>query len=407
MMHNNTIGKKYITIVKNKAWIILITVYLAGITVTMSMMKVPPMMNFLIADLNTDTTTGGLFMSSFMIAGVVLAFPVASLLSRWGPKKSGLIAIGFTIAGSLFGSLAQTSSVMLLIGRFIEGIGFAGIMVIAPAVISMWFEPTTRGLPMGIWATWVPVGLFIIYNLAKPLESIFSWRGVWWFNAVFASIIALIYYLVIDYPYESNTIESREKLKNKKNANLKLGLKNLNIWRLTIIFFIIGMSIQGYNTWLPTFLVDFGLKESISNFNASLITMGSIPAIVTAGLMLTYTKRHKNILTTGLFLSIVTFSFWFRFGSIYVIAPWMILIGLSTGLSPTCIFTMATETVSQPEYIGFSLAMVNMGFNLGTIIGPPVIGMVISKCGWSPVKYFVVIPLMIGVMLAFNINDLK
>ncbi|MDD4895812.1 MAG: hypothetical protein PHS21_03485 [Atribacterota bacterium] len=63
------------------------SVYLASITVTISMMKVPPLMNLLIKDLDTDTTTGGLFMSSFMIAGVILAIPVASLLNSWGSKK--------------------------------------------------------------------------------------------------------------------------------------------------------------------------------------------------------------------------------------------------------------------------------------------------------------------------------
>jgi hypothetical protein len=33
----------------------------------------------------------------------------------------------------------------------------------------MWFDPQERGLPMGMWAAWVPVGNVIMLNAAHPL----------------------------------------------------------------------------------------------------------------------------------------------------------------------------------------------------------------------------------------------
>jgi MFS family permease len=401
--HKNKDSNKQVNNIR--AWLVLVSVYLASITVTMSMMKVPPLMNLLIKDLNTDTTTGGLFMSSFMIAGVILAIPVASLLNSWGPKKSGLIALGFTIFGSLFGSLAQGSAMILLIGRFIEGIGFAGIMVIAPAVVSMWFEPESRGLPMGIWATWVPVGMFIIFNLAKPLESFFGWRGVWWFNAIFALIVSFIYHRVIDYPIKREEIKDEKERKENSHLKLSKGLYNLNTWLLAIVFLIFGISIQGYVNWLPTFLIDSGIDTSLANFFVSMISVGRIPAIVIAGLIINYAKRQKNILALSLIMSVVIFSLWFRVNSISSLTVWMIILGLSSGFCPTSIFTMATNTVYRTEFIGIALALVNIGFNLGQMMGPPLIGMIISKGSWVPVKYFVIIPLIIGVILVFNINE--
>jgi MFS family permease len=389
---------------KRKAWQILLVVYLASIAVTMSMMKIPPVMNILLTDLNTTMAVGGFFMSAFMIPGVILAIPVASFLNIYGPKKCGLIALGFTIFGSIFGSLAQGSPILLLIGRLIEGVGFAGIMVVAPSVISMWFEPKKRGLPMGIWATWVPVGMFIIYNLAKPLELAFGWRGIWLFNAFFAFIAFLAFYKIVDYPTVLKNIKIDEKCQNQPQGNLSQGLKNKNIWILTFIFLIFGMTIQSYTTWLPTYLTESGLQPTKANFSASLIPMGMILANIIGGLILIYIKNHKFILIFGLTLNMIALSMWFRLGSVFMVIPWMMAVGISSGLTPPCIFTMAPETVSRAEFVGIALALVNMGFNLGSIIGPPIIGMIVSKGGWAPIEYFVIAPMFIGILIALTIN---
>lgn len=402
---NNIKGRTDIFYSKNKkAWITLFVVYLASIAATISMMKVPPLMTTLIIDLRTDATTGGLFMSTFMIAGVVLAIPVASLLNNWGYKKCGLIALTCTTIGSIVGSLAKETPIIMLIGRLIEGIGFAFIMVVAPAIISLWFDSNKRGLPMGIWATWVPVGMLIIYNLVRPLESLFSWRGVWYFNALYSLIVFYIFYKLVDCPSTSNI---NKKYIMKKQMEVKEGLKNLNSWWLAIIFFLYGVSIQGYNAWLPSFLVKMNVEALLANFNASMVTMGSIPAILIAGLILNCIQRHKYILLFGLTISIITYSFWFNISHIYLIAPWMVMMGLSTGFIPTCIFSLATETVIKSDFIGIALALVNMGFNFGNIIGPPIIGYIIDKNNLEFVKYFVIIPLIIAIILAFNIDEKK
>jgi len=216
-------------------------------------------------------------------------------------------------------------------------------------------------------------------------------------------IIFLAYARIVDYPVEAKS-KGRGKLSSKSQAQLSQSLNNLNIWLLTFIFFIIGLVLQGYGNWLPSFLIDSGAKATVANFNASLISMGAIPAVVIAGLILTCTKKHKDLLIIGLMLSTMAFSLWFKIGNASAPIPWVLAIGFFSGLVPTCIFTMATETTSRPEFIGIALALVNMGFNFGAIIGPPIIGIIVSKVGWVAVKYFVIIPIIIGIGLALAIR---
>src|SRR5512143_3747353 len=168
-----------------KAWAVMLAAYLAGVAIALNQSKVPPVMQALLHSLNMDTTTGGWLMSAFAVAGIVLGIPAAFVLAKLGPKVSGLIALGCTLLGSIVGALASGPA-MLLGGRVVEGIGLGLIIVVAPTVISMWFPPEKRGLPMGIWASWVPVGSFVIYNLAGPLLQSFGWQSIWWFGALLA-----------------------------------------------------------------------------------------------------------------------------------------------------------------------------------------------------------------------------
>ena len=164
-----------------KAWLVFVVVYIASVVIPMCQFKVPPVMQLLINDLNINLATAGLLMSIFAIAGIILAVPAAVLLQKLGPKTSGLVALGCAVVGSLIGALAGNATT-LLISRIIEGVSMGLIGVVAPAVVCMWFPPEKRGLPMGLWATWVPVGIFLTYNFAGPLSDSFGWQGLWWFT---------------------------------------------------------------------------------------------------------------------------------------------------------------------------------------------------------------------------------
>jgi MFS family permease len=88
---------------------------------------------------------------------LILALPAGIILQKLGPKVAGLIAVGCLMIGSAWGALANGAG-LLLASRVLEGVGMGLIAVVAPASIAMWFPREKQGTPMGIWATWVPVG---------------------------------------------------------------------------------------------------------------------------------------------------------------------------------------------------------------------------------------------------------
>jgi MFS family permease len=174
---------------------VTLAVCLAGIAAASNRFKVPPVLDILMADM----ATGGWFMSVFSIAGLALAIPAAVLLTRLGLRSTGLIGVGCTVVGAVIGAMAPGVTGPL-VGRVIGGVSVGLLAVVAPTTISVWFEPHERGMPMGVWATWVPVGNVIMFNAAHPLMAAYGWRAVWWFGALLALVAYVVHAMVVAAP---------------------------------------------------------------------------------------------------------------------------------------------------------------------------------------------------------------
>ncbi|MCG0277278.1 MAG: MFS transporter [Thermanaeromonas sp.] len=381
---------------KRKAWAVMWAAYLGGVAVAMNQFKVPPVMGVLMKSLHVDMATAGWLMSVFSLAGVILAFPAALLLARLGPKVSGLIGLGCCIFGSIMGALAQGPEVML-VGRTIEGIGLALIAVVAPAVISMWFEPQERGLPMGIWSTWVPVGTFLMYNLANPMEKLWGWASIWWFGAAFALVAFIVYSAIVTVP---DRVESAGEVQDSAKPSLGLGLRSTNSWLLALSFAGFNFSFIGYSTWAPLFLNQVHkIDPTAASFYVSLTTLVCIPGGIIAGWALDRTRNRKGVLITAFVIAVILLVWAFKLGeSVSTIVAYFVVLGVVVSFVPTTTFTLAPETAPDPRLAGVALATVIFGQNAGMLLGPPIIGRTVAGGGWIGGTY----PLLIGTIISLT-----
>lgn len=380
---------------KKRAWAVMLAAYLGGLAIAMNQFKVPPIMQVLMDAFHVDMATGGWLMSVFSVAGVIFALPAALLLARLGPKVSGFIALGCTVLGAVIGALAQDVSTMLA-ARLVEGIGLALIAVVAPAVISMWFEPQERGLPMGIWASWLPLGTFIMFNVANPIQHTFSWQGNWWFGATAALVAFLVYAAVVGSPERS---EARERSHNGISVSLTQGLLSPNTWLLAVAIAGFNFSLVAYSTWLPSFLSQVhGIEPAMASFYASLQSLAIIPSGIIAGWVLDRVRNRKAVLVTALVVAVVVLIWCFQLHNISVVVFYMILLGSVVGFIPSCGFTLAPETVPRPELAGIALGIVSLGQNFGMLIGPPIVGRAVAGGVWTAGTYPIVIATAIALV---------
>jgi MFS family permease len=362
---------------KRRAWAVMVTVLLAGGVVAANRFKVPPLMADLMTDLQADMVIGGWFMSVTSLAVVVLSIPAAYILTRLGLKLTGLIALGCTLVGTVAGALSTNAATMLL-GRTVEGIGGGLIGVVAPAAISAWFEPRERGLPMGIWAAWVPIGNVLMFNIAHPIRAPFGWPAVWWFGVLLVAAVFLLFAVVVTAPPQTAS--------GMSDAPGSFGRRLLNpaSWLLALAFGLFSFSLLSYNTWAPSFCVEtLSVTAPRASFCASMMFLAAIPGTIMAGWALNRTQHRWRLLLAAFLLTGLLFAWAFRLGDESIIAPYMLTLGFVSNFIPTSIFTFAPETMDHPSFAGLGLAIVMTGAGTGTLVGPPVVGAIVTHAGWT------------------------
>jgi len=394
---------------KAKAWAVTLAVFLASIAVAANRFKPPPVMQVLMADLNVDMVTGGWFMSVSSLAGVILAIPTAFILTRLGLKATGLIALGCAVAGSALGALA-TSAEMLLAGRVVEGVSIGLIAVVAPTAISLWFEPRERGMPLGLWATWVPVGNVIMFNVAHPLLNTFGWQSLWWFGALFALVALVVFAIVVaEPPRTAAQEEALRRAAGERGSKSVLGaftrmLLNLPIWLLGLSFAAFGFAIISYNTWAPAYLTEtLSIAPSAASFYASLLFLAAILGNLVAGWAVDHTA-HRHRLLSGTFLATgILLAYSFHLETVWIVAPYMLVLGFVSNWIPTVTFTLAPEKVPSIEFAGLGLAIVLACGNVGSLTGPPVLAGVLNGGSWTAGSILLVLMMGVGLLLTLAV----
>ena len=390
---------------KTKAWAVTLAVFLASIAVAANRFKPPPVMQALIADLNVDMVTGGWFMGVASLAGVALAIPTAFILTRLGLRLTGIIALSCTVAGSVLGALAGNAA-MLLAGRIIEGFSIGLMAVVAPTAISMWFEPRERGMPMGLWATWVPAGNVIMFNVAHPLLNAFGWQAVWWFGALLAFVALVTFALVVREPQRTaaQVQAHRQQTASERGAHSALGaffrvLLNLPAWLLALSFGLFGFAVIGYNTWAPAFLTEtLSIPPAAASFYASLMFLAAIPGNLAAGWAVDRTPRRHPLLTATFVVTGAMLAWSFGLRTVWIVAPYMLVMGFFSNWIPTITFTLAPEKVPSIEFAGMGLAITITCGNLGSLTGPPILAAALEGGNWPAGSVLIVLAMAAGTL---------
>ncbi len=381
------------------AWVILFVAFLASVAAPLNQFKVPPVMPLLMEQFSLDMGMAGLLMSMFAITGFILALPSGIIAQRLGLKITGLIALGCLMIGSAIGAISNSSGV-LLFSRVIEGVGMGLLAVVAPAAIAMWFPPQKIGLPMGIWATWVPVGSILMFLIAPALSESFGLQSIWWFGAGFAAAAFVLYALFMRMPPAASHSEGQnidESLTNE-TIDLRKALSNRSIWMLGLGFASYNVVLLAVNTFYPTFLsTELGFSMASASFTTSIVMMVTLFSAPLAGLLSDRIGSRKLVFSVPFVFLALLMLLPFTIAS-SMVPVFMIVLGVINGAIPTAIFAAAPEIMGRRQLAGIGMAVVTLGGNLGMFIGPALFGSLVEKIGWATTGYWMIPVLLIGLV---------
>ena len=395
------------------AWVILFALYMATLSATLNLFKLPPVMTIIQTAFSVDIVKAGSLMSVFSIMGFVLAIPAGYILKRIGIKTTALIAVAAVTIGPALGALANTFAI-LYAGRFIEGVGMGLIMVTAPLAISVWFPLHNRALPTGLWASSVGVSNLIMLLSAPSLAVSFEWQSVWWATAGFSALSFILFAILFRMPNQEETDTEpapAPATQEEAEPNLLKGMANSSFWMIAIAFGCYNLVVMAIVTFYPQFLeVVRGFSLTYDNgilmhasFVTALILGASAVTSPAGGYISDRLGKRKIMILIPYILMTITFIFPFTVTT-SLVPLYTIIFGVVGGPLAAVLLASVPEVAKKPQYIGIGMAVAIFGQNIGMFISGQLFPRIQAATGWEAAGYWMIPICLIGIIATFFIK---
>jgi MFS family permease len=143
-----------------------------------------------------------------------------------------------------------------------------------------------------------------------------------------------------------------------------------------------------------------------SNWWVSVMYALEIPIVIFIGWLLNHIRLGRRRLVGVLGFALYTFIlfFCFRMDNPALLLPFIIIYPFLEGSIPTVYWTLCPSTARKPEHAGVALGILNVGLNIGTLLGPPVTGYFIENFGWAVATVPLALASIVGAILFFFVK---
>ena len=150
----------------------------AGMVAAFHVGKVPPSIPSIRAELGASLGQAGWLLSIVNLITALGGMAIAMTADRFGHRRLVLLGTALSVAASGLGAFAGSVDA-LLVGRFLEGLGFIAVVVAIPTLVLRIARPADHRLAMTLWTVYMPAGAGSMMLIAAVVLPGTSWRIVW------------------------------------------------------------------------------------------------------------------------------------------------------------------------------------------------------------------------------------
>lgn len=354
------------------------------------------------AELALTAEVFGLLSGIFFIGYFFFEVPSNMIMHKVGPKIwIARIMLTWGIVVILTG-FAQTTTHLYIL-RFLLGVAEAGFFPGVILYLTYWFRNRERGKATAVLLLALPIGGLIGAPLSTWILDNISWLNMsgWRWMFILEGIPALILGVVVLF-YMTNRpanakwlsqeekdwlegeLEAERQLSKKVNKVSKLEmLKDLKIWKLSLLYFAAYTGIYGLSFWMPTIIKSLSATATTNleiGWLAMIPSIVGIPAILFVGWNADRTNAYKNHLLVCFLISVLGFIGCGFSSSVFMMV--LMLAITSAGLYgfTGCFFAYLTFFFTDST-APVGIAVVNSFAALGGFVGPMILGAVAFTSG--------------------------
>lgn len=350
---------------------------LCGVSVSMSLGKLPIVLPLLRAELGLSIVEAGWLVATFNIVAMATGVFVGAVAGRIGALR---LCVASMLVGLAAGALplAAGSVGVLLVSRVVEGMAFIAVTASAPALVSAAAAPARRRLAMALWSTHLPVGSCLCLVIAPVVLSYAGWRAYW--LAVLAVGVAALGAVLWQ---RGAYAEARDT-----NADVAGDLRDLLLtraapWWLSLALACFALQFFAVVTWMPTWLREQrGLGDAAIAALTGVVVAVNVPGNLLGGVLLQRGVDRGALIAAAFVASgVLGLGVWTdALGDAprYALCLALNVVG---GLVPPAVVSSSTVLVRRPSQIGALQGLYMQASNVGQFVGALAVAGAVAAAG--------------------------
>jgi sugar phosphate permease len=382
-----------------KVGLVLLVSYLVAWLDRMAINMAVP---FMAKDLQVGADKIGWILSAFFAGYALCQIPGGLLADRFGPRKVILVALAWwTVFTCLTGVV--TGLTVLLVTRFLFGIGEGLFPASVWKVIGQWFTKKNRATANALILSSVAIGPAVTPLLLAPVLKAYGWRTAFYVLGAIGVVALLLAYRFIhdsvrQYPgaaaeevsrYEADAAADAAAAKKDTGAagagSFRELLRSRDVWALFFTALAGNITMYGWLNWLPSYLMKVkGLDLKGMALAASLpFAFGAIGCMASGWVSDRWFRGRRKVLV--LVCQVLGGLALFGFTQVANAGGFMVMqciAGLLLFMAVGAIWAMPMVLL-PPKLMGSGSGFINMGGQIGGFLTNIIIGYVITWSGNS------------------------
>ncbi|MGZ2371980.1 MFS transporter [Ancylomarina sp. YFZ004] len=365
-----------------------------------------PLKSKLTEEFGFSSTDFGLFVSVYSLSNVFLGMAVLGgiILDKLGIRRTGFMFVSFMAFGALVTAYGASEIYtnggwgyefmssfmpsyspelkMMLLGRFLFGLGAETSIVVISKIIVKWFKGKELALAFGVKLGLARTGSFLAFQLSPYLiDSPSGWTTAIWFAALFVCISLLVFmiYMMYDLKLDKQSQEDGVVAKSDpfRMSDLKDLITNPSFMYVTLLCLTFYSAVFPFFSFSADFFLNkFNLSIDDSSDISSMLPIGTMIFTPLFGFIVDKYGRAATLMIYGsLILVLVHTCFAFTTINPYVL---MVILGIAFSLVPASMWPSVAKIVDEKR-IGTAYGFMFSVQNIGLWIFPILAGLVLDK----------------------------
>ena len=366
----------------------LLLLWLAGNSLRLTILAVPPVIPLIHDDLNLNATQIGILTGLPSMLFAFAAVPGSLLIARLGVRTALVVGLALTaIGGALRGALPDVAWLYAM--TIAGGAGVAIMQVTMPPAVRAWV-PDRIGFATAVYTNGLLIGELLPVALMLPLVLPLVGGSWQWGFVVWSAPVAVIAVLMLAFAPRQAAANGSAAPGRRWWPDWRNGL----IWRLGLMLGTINATYFATNAFLPDYLRSNGQSEWISAALSGL-NAGQLPAslllLAIAGRL---ERRAWPYVVCGLLCTIATI------GIVFGSGPWIVVAATLQGFAAAAILILVLALpplLSPPDDVHrVTAAMFTISYSCAVIV-PIISGM---AWDWSGIAASAFLPIgLCGILL--------